>query len=239
MKNKAKVMRNILIGMLGAAMCMIAAWLSMGYGEDNVTNGFIQSNWAKMPYLRFEAAIVIYAIGIPVCFIGLRYLAKVVRLSRRKRSIQDLRMAKLFEASVNIGAVGFLFVHACYIMMAIVYKLLFTTNLMGADIISTTEGMFFYMAIPVLAFYIVAIGGSSISFMYFILQERIRVSKICLLFNPLVFVIIGELLKLLKLYYISDFVAASSAFGYLMMLQTGLVHVTKLRSVSRRREVEN
>lgn len=238
MKNKAKVIRNILFGMLGAAMCMIAAWLSMGYGEDNVTNGFIQSNWAKMPFLRFEAAIVIYSIGIPICFVGLRYLAKVVRLSRRKRSIQDLRMAKLFEASVNIGAVGFLFVHVSYIMMAIVYKLLYTTNLMGADIISTTEGMFFYMAVPVLAFYIVAVGGSSISFMYFILQERIRVSKLCLLFNPLVFIVIGELLKLLKLSYISDFVAAASAFGYLMMLQTGLVHVTKLKSITRRREEE-
>ena len=54
MKNKNRVMRNMLISMIGAAICMAATWLSSAYGEGNVRNGLIQSNWPKMPFLRFE-----------------------------------------------------------------------------------------------------------------------------------------------------------------------------------------
>ena len=159
MKNKAKIMRNMLTGMVGAAICMTAAWLLFAYGEGNVRNGFIQSNWPKMQYIRFEIAIILFAIGVPIYAVGLRDFIKVIRMIRRRRSVLDARMAKLFEISANLSIVGMLFVFVSYAMMAIVYKQLFVTNLMGADIISVTEGMFYYMAIPVLAYFIISVGG--------------------------------------------------------------------------------
>ena len=130
-----------------------------------------------------------------------------------------------------------MFVSAGYTMMAIVYKLLYSTNLMGADIISTTEGMFYYLAIPLFAFYIIAIGGVSFPFMYYVLNERLKVSKICVLFNPLVFLGIGEVLKLTKIFYLADFASAAIPFGYLLMMAAGLVHVAQLPNIKRRRRV--
>ncbi len=235
MKNKAKAMRNMLYGMFGAVLCMISLWLSSAYGKDNIRNGFIQSNWPKMPMFRFEAAIVLISLGIPLYYLGAKEMIRGVRLSRRKRNASDLRMAKLFDMSIHIGVIGFLFIDAGYIAMAIVYKLLFDTSLMGADIISTVEGMFYYFAIPVFAYFIIAVAGSSISFMYFILQDRLRVTKLCIFFNPLIMFGIGELMKLTKLYYLSDFASAIVPFGYLLMLSAGMSHVAKLPAARRRR----
>ena len=237
MKNKNRVMRNMLISMIGAAICMASAWLSSAYGEGNVRNGLIQSNWPKMSFLRFELSLIFSAVGIPIYFLGMKELVKAIRLARRKRSLSDLKMAKLFNLSANVGAVGFMFISAGYTMMAIVYKLLYSTNLMGADIISTTEGMFYYMAIPLFAFYIIAVGGVSLSFMYFVLNERLKVSKICIRFNPLIFLGRGEVLKLTKIHYLADFAGAAIPFGYMLMMAAGLVHVAQLPNIKRRRRV--
>ena len=54
-----------------------------------------------------------------------------------------------------------------------------------------------------------------------------RVSRICILFNPLIFFGIGELLKLTKLYYLVDFAAASVPFGMILMMAAGMVGVAK------------
>lgn len=234
MKNKAKVMRNMLIGMIGACLCMVACWLSGAYGEGNVRNGFIQSNWAKMHYLRFEISLIFSAVGIALYYIGIKDYIKVIMFSRRKRSINDMRMAKLFHVGAIAGVISYLFIHSGYVMMALVYKLLFNTSLMGADIISTTEGMFYYIAIPLIAYLVIAIAGTTMSFIYFIYIDRMRVSKICMLFNPAVTLGIGELLRLTKIYYLSDFAAASIPLGFLLMMAAGLSHTAKLPNAKRR-----
>ncbi len=235
MKNKTKVMKNMLFGIIGAAICMGAAWLSLAYGKGNVRNGFIQSNWPKMPFLRFEISIVLYAIGVPLYYLGAKDMVKAIRMCRRRRYISDFRMAKFFDMSVHLAAIGGLFVNASYAMMAIVYKLLYTTSLMGADIISTTEGMFYYVAIPVFAYYIIAIVGTSIPYIHFVLNGRLKVSKICVFFNPLVMFAIGEGMKLTKIYHLVDFSSAMVPFGFLLMLAAGMCHVAKM-PVERRRE---
>ncbi len=238
MKNKAKAMRNMLYGMFGAVLCMISMWLSSAYGKDNIKNGFIQSNWPKMPMYRFEAAIILIGIGVPIFYLGAKEMIKGVALTRRKRSIGDHRMVKLFDLSMHMGAFGFLFVDGCYLAMAIVYKLLYSTNLMGADIISTVEGMFYYFAVVAIAYFVIAVGGSSIAYMYLVSQSRIRVNKLCIVFNPLVMFGIGELMKLTKIYYLVDFAAAIVPFGYLLMLAAGMSHVAKLPAARRRRPEE-
>lgn len=230
MKNKSKVMKNMLLGMMGAAICMAAAWLSLAYGKGNVRNGYIQSNWPKMPFLRFELSIILNAVGIPIYYLGAKEMVKAVRMSRRKGRVGDLRMAKFFDMCIHLGAIGGLFASSSYSIMAIVYKLLYTSSLMGADIISATEGMFYYVAIPVMSYTLVAVIGTSLAYMYFIVNDRLRVSKICILFNPLVMMLIGEGFRLTGIYYLVDFASAMVPFGYLLMMAAGLSHVAKLPS---------
>ncbi len=227
MKNKNKVMRNMLIGMIGAAICMVACWLSGAYGEGNVRNGYIQSNWPKMPFMRFEISLILSGLGIALNYVGLRDYIKLFRYMRRKRGVLNRQMGSLFEVGAIAYCIAYLFIQSGYIMMALVYKLLFATNLMGADIISTTEGMFYYIAIPLFAYLIVSIVGMSVAYMHFLWNGLMRVSRICILFNPLIFFGIGELLKLTKLYYLVDFAAASVPFGMILMMAAGMVGVAK------------
>ena len=235
MRNKRQIIKNMICGMIGICICMIATWLSFAYGKGNVTNGYIQSNWAKMSFLRFEASLILSSIGITLYYMGINDYIRVFKLSRRKRGARDKSMAKFFEVGAIAGVVSYLFVQLGYIMMALVYKLLYTTSLMDADIISTTEGMFYYIAIPLLAFYYISIVAISISYMYFVYIGRLKVSKICILFNPLVCLGVGELLKLTKIYYLVDFASASVLFGMLLMMAAGMVHVSKMPDERRNR----
>ena len=235
MKNKSKEMRNMLFGMLGAAICMAAMWLSSAYGKDNDRNGLIMSNWPKMPMIRFELSIIFIAIGVPLYYLGAKEMIKALRLSRRRRSINDLRMAKLFDMCMHLSVIGLVFTQGVFVTIAITYKLLFGTKLMGADIMYVVERQFYYFAAPVFAYLVFSLAGTSIAYMYFIINDRMKVSKICILFNPLIMFGIGELLKLTKLYYLEDFAAAMIPFGFLLMLAAGMVHVAKMPDARRRR----
>ena len=125
MKNKAGVMRNMLIAMIGAAICMIACWLSSGLGEGNVTNGLIQSNWVKMSYIRLAISLGMSALGIGMMYPGFRDYARVVKLSRRRKSPTDTRMSKVFDLGVLASVISYLFIQSGSVMIAIVYKELF------------------------------------------------------------------------------------------------------------------
>ncbi len=228
MKNRAGVMRNMLLALVGAGFCMIACFLSSAYGEGNVRNGLIQSNWVKMSYIRFEISLILSSVGIGLMYPGLRDYARAVRMSVKKTHPLDVRMAKIFETGVAASLISYLFIQSGNIMIAIVYKELFGTNLMGADIISVTEGMFYYIAIPLFALLVIGVGFISISYMFLIYSGCIRVSTLRMFLNPLVFLGLGELMKLVKLHYISDLSACMIPLGYFLMISSGMTHVAHM-----------
>ena len=65
MKNRQKVVKNLILGMFGAALLMAAEWLIGAYGEGNSRNGLIESNWAIMPMIRFRAGLILAAVAAP------------------------------------------------------------------------------------------------------------------------------------------------------------------------------
>ena len=235
MRNRGRVIKNMLIGMIGICICIAATWVSSMTGKGNVVNGYIQSNWPKMSFFRFEISIIMSSIGITLYYIGISEYIKVLKITKRRRGYRENRMAKLFEVGAVAGLISYLFIQVCFIMMALVYKLLYTTSLMGADIISVTEGMFYYVAIPVIAFYVISIVAVSIPYMYFTYTGKLKIPKLFILFNPLIFLGIGELLKLTKKYYLVDFSSAAVLFGFLLMMAAGAIHVSKMPDDKRER----
>ena len=239
MRNRGRVIKNMLVGMIGVCICIAATWVSSLYGKGNVTNGYIQSNWPKMSFFRFELSIIMSSIGITLYYVGINDYIKVLKTTKRKRGYFDNRMTKLFEIGAVASLISYLFIQGCFIMMALTYKQLYTTSLMGADLISVTEGTFYYVAIPVFAFYIISVVAVSIPYMYYTYIGRLKIPKLFIIFNPLVFLGIGELLKLTKNHYIIDFASASVLFGFLLMMAAGTIHVSKMpddRRERRRRE---
>jgi len=232
MKNKQRVLRDLLIGMFGAALLMGAEWLLYSLGPGNEKNGLIQSGWAKMPMWRFEVSMLLCAGGMPLFAIGLHAAVRVVNSARRKGDVASVRMAELFHLSANAAIIGFLFWHTVNIILPVIYKSLFETSLMGAEIFTAVENIFYVLAIPFYVYRIVAYAGTSVAVIYFAVVGRLRVSKTVILLNPGVMILAGWGMQYLHNSRLSDFASAFGSFGFLLLL------AAMIRPVSRRMERE-
>ncbi len=235
MKNRQKVVKNLILGMFGTALLMAAEWLIGAYGEGNSRNGLIESNWAIMPMIRFRAGLILAAVAAPFFLTGIKDSVRAVNIARRKRYTTDFYMAMLYEVSAYCAALSLLFIMGVRIILPVLYKTLFTTRLMGAEIISTIENVFYYVSIPFYVFYWLAIAGVSLGFMYFVFIGRMLVPRMLLFVNPLTFVILKLALGVLDNAIIDDFLAAAEGFGFMLMFSIILTFVTKIPVRRRKR----
>ena len=235
MKNAERVVKNLLIGMIGAGLYMAAEWLLFAYGEGNSHNGQIESNWAKMPLIRFRLSILITAVAAPLFLVGIKSAVKAVNTARRKRYAMDFYMAKLFEIGAYGAAISMLFNMAVSVILPVLYRELFNTRLMGAEIISTIESVFYYVSIPFYVYYWVGVVGVSIGYMYFVLIGRLLVPRITIFNTPGFFVVLEVSLRGLENAIVDDIFAASDGIGFLLMFGMILSFVTKIPRRSRER----
>lgn len=235
MKNAEKVAKNLITGMLGVGLYMAASWLLFAYGEGNSHNGLIESNWAKMPIIRFRLAILITALAAPLFLVGVKGAVRAVTVARRKKYPTDYYMAKLFEIGAYGAAISMLFNMAVSVILPVLYRELFNTRLMGAEIISTVESVFYYVSIPFYVYYWVGIVGVSLGFMYFVMIGRLLIPRLMMLFTPLFFVILELALRNLENSLVDDIFAASDGIGYLFMFGLLISFVAKIPRRSKRR----
>ena len=230
MEKQLKVIRKLYIGMIGAALMMISEWLLFSAGTGNKKAGIVQSNWIKMPYFRFEAGLVIAAIGIIFVSIGLRYFTMLIRSVRRKMFVKDDIVASVFRTGALLFEIGAFYIHAVGAFLPILYKLLYSTTLMGADIVRIIDKLYYYMAVFYWIFLVLSIIGISIPYMYFVRNRRIKCiwsAGFVSLLNPMIFVVIGLLIRIVKVAEITDFTSASASFGLLVMFFAGIIHLTE------------
>ena len=235
MKNRQKVVKNLILGMFGTALLMAAEWLIGAYGEGNNRNGLIESNWAVMPMVRFRAGLILAAVAAPFFFAGIKDSVRTVNVARRKRYTSDFYVARLYEISAYSAALSMLFIMGVRIILPVLYKSLFSTRLMGAEIISTIENVFYYVSIPFYVYYWLSLIGVSLGFMYFVFIGRMLVPRLLFAVNPLVFVLIKELLGIMDNSVIDNFTAAAEGFGFMLMFSIMISFVTKIPARRRRK----
>jgi len=235
MKNAEKVVKNLITGMLGTGLYMAASWLLFAYGEGNSHNGQIESNWAKMPLIRFRLAILITAVAAPLFLVGVKGAVRAISVAKRKKYPVDFYMAKLFEIGAYGAAISMLFNMAVSVILPVLYRELFNTRLMGAEIISTIESVFYYVSIPFYVYYWVGIVGVSLGFMYFTMIGRLLIPRVAIINTPLFFVLLELGLRNLGNSMVDDIFAASDGIGFLLMFGLLISFVAKVPRRSRRR----
>ncbi len=228
MKNKHGVMHNLVMGMSGAALLMVSDWLMGATGSGNQSNGVVQSNWAKAAAWRYEASFLVAAVAVFFLYIGMKEAIRVMKLSRKRRDPWSSRMTQVFELGGTAAIVSTLFLHAKGCILPILYKKLYSTSLMGADMLAVVDEVFFYIAIPFYVLTVMVIVCTSVPYIYQILQNRIRVPRWYVLLNPMVFWVVGWIFRLFGVSVISDFTACMTSFGIMMMLWGILQHVARL-----------
>lgn len=227
MKNKQRILVGLMRGMLGCALLMFSDWLMGACGKDNVANGVVQSNWAKAAGWRYEAAILICCVAVFFMFSGLKEMIRLMKLSRSKRDAWGIRGAKVFELGCTAAMVSELFLHMKGCILPILYGKLYASSLMEADMFSIVDTVNFHLAVPHYVLLIIMIVFTSVPFVYQVFQGRLRIPRWFMLLNPLVFWIVGWLLRLLKVYLITDFTACMVSFGFLMMMWAFMQHVQR------------
>ena len=239
MKNIQKVFKKLIFGMIGIGLWMAAEWMVGSYGEGNNHNGLIESNWATMPVIKFRLAMIIASVAAIFFIAGVNSAVSAINKARRKRYVMDFYMARIFELGAYAAAVSMMFNMAVRVILPLLYKELFNTRLMGAEIISTIEGVFYYVSVPFYVYYWVGIVGVSIGFAYFVLIGRLLVPRITFFNNPLFFVILKISLGTLEKAFIDDFLAAADGMGFLFMFGLIISFVTKIpaREQERRKAV--
>lgn len=218
MKNKESVLKYLGLGVFGASLLAISGWLTGALGKGNTKNGLIMTNWAKIPAWRFETAIIIAAIGVILLGLGMNYMSHVIKLIRRRRVPLDSKAALITSLGTLCTSVSAFFIIAINNIIPLLYKELYESSLMEADMMDAVEGIFYYVSIPFFFFYAISIITVSIGFIYFILCERLRISKIYLILNPLVFYGIKKILAYITIIQVADFASGMVALGYAFML---------------------
>lgn len=228
MKNKHAVMRNLVTGMMASALLMVSDWLMGATGKGNVSNGVVQSNWASAATWRYEAAMLIAGFAVFMLYSGMKEMIRQFKLTRSRKDVWSIRAARIFEIGGIATVVSTLFLHAKGSILPILYHKLYATSLMGADMLTVVDEVFFYISIPFYIFSILIVVFTSVPFIYQIWQGRLRVPKWFVILNPMVFWVIGWIFRRFGAYLITDFTACMVSFGLLMMFWCTLQHVTKI-----------
>lgn len=221
-------MHNLVLGMMGFALLMISDWLIGACGKGNSSNGIVQSNWAKAGAWRYEAAVLIAGVAVFLVYVGMKEMIRQMKLTRRKRDPWSIRAAQVFELGGTATIVASLFLRVKGVILPILYKKLYSTSLMGADMLAVVDDVFFYISIPFYVLSILMIVCTSVPYMYQVWNGRLRIPKWFILINPMVFWVLGWILRLFKNYLITDFTACMGSFGLMMMCWCILQHVAHI-----------
>ena len=228
MKNKQKLMQSMITGMSGGALLMISDWFMESLSSDNVSNGIVQSSWTKAATWRYEAGMLICCVAVFLLFFGMRDMIRLMKMTASRKDPWSLRAVQAFELGGISLVVGELFLHAKGCILPIMYKKLYATSLMGADMLTIVEDVFFYMAIPFYVLMIMKIVCTSIPYMYQIWQRRLKLPIYFIALNPLVLWLLGWLLRLFNVTLISNFTRGFASFGVVLLFYGFLQHVMQM-----------
>jgi len=189
-----------LFGIIGGLLCAFADILFDLKGRNNVKSGparIIDSNWQIMSEWRFNASILVAAIGVPLNFFG--FLGMANRLAQSNKTI-----AMAFLIFSVIGVSGGLFIHASICLMPIISKTL-TKNGVNKDIIENVIGKIYKaVRIPLFAMFFSLVIATSAILIYAIIIKYLNVPFIFVVINPFGLILIGWMFRLINKKIFSD-----------------------------------
>ncbi len=188
-----------ILAIIGGVLCAIGDMLIDIKGRDNVESGrqpkLINSNWDKMSPWRFRLSILIATIAVPLTVLGGITLANVVAEG-------SAVMGNIMLIIVVAGGVGGFFIHASICLVPLMY--LKAKELAGAEIAEEiVYDKWHAIKIPFMFMYLMLVVVSSVLIIVSICLQYLAVPMWCVILNPLVFMIIGVILRLVcnKVFY--------------------------------------
>ena len=183
-----------ILGIIGGLLCAVADMLLDMKGKDNrkigKTTGLIESNWLKMSEWRFGGSIITAAVAVPLYSCGVISLALQIQKNNRI-------LAYALLACIFVGAMGGFFIHSMICIMPIIYK-----EMMEKADFERAEGVidrvWKTIKYPFFVLYIILVIGTTALIITAVISGAIDVPLWCVLLNPVVFQLVGLLLRAIK-----------------------------------------
>lgn len=182
-----------ILGLLGGVLCAIADILFDLKGKDNNKLGklgLIDSKWLVMSEWRFQWSILVVMVGVPLYSLGMYSLSY---------QIGDT-IGSLLAIVTLIGGTGGFFIHAFLCLMPIIFKAIPDKEL-GVTVI---DKLFDTIKVPFYLLYLILTLGSTVLVNIAIVNGTLDVPMVCVLLNPIVFLIIGVSLRKIKYDWFCD-----------------------------------
>ncbi len=181
------------IGIIGGLLCAAADMLLDIKGKDNVkcgTNKILDSNWVKMPRWHFVVSIIVVMFAVPMYSMGIISLGNQIGEYNKD-------LGEILKLSIFIGAMGGFFIHSFVCVIPIIYKeIMRENNFELAD--RVVASAFRAVSVPFGFLYLVLMLVPTSIVCYSIITGLLNVPLWFALLNPVVFQIIGWILRVVK-----------------------------------------
>ncbi len=182
-----------ILGLLGGVICAIGDILLDLKGKDNVKVAgslLIESNWTKMANWRFKLSIIFGLFGVFMYSIGIYSLGR--QLLATSQSLSET----MIIFSIVTAMAGF-FIHSFICITPIIYKAVLKGNDESLAEHTLNE-LLSAVKIPFSLLYAFIILAPTIVTIYCTLNGLLAVPTWFVLLNPLVFLLVGLMLKKIK-----------------------------------------
>ena len=177
-----------IIGILGGILCAIADCLLDIKGADNKKiSKYIESSWERMSPKRFFWSTILAMIAIPMYICG--FLALMMVLYNTHQTL-SLVLGGVFL----FGAMGGIMIHTCLCLAPTISQVIMKKS--DLDLTNDVLGAIMkQISVPFFTQYIALAIIPSIAVMVIIIQGILPLPLWCILLNPVVFQLIGLLLR--------------------------------------------
>ncbi len=218
--------RNLLLGLIAAALMMIAdlLWQARGAGAVNTTLGaFADKAWLGMSTWRFVVSDLLVAAAVPLYYIGFTEMFCVIRDHARDKT--DKLLTKLFRIGMLAGTMAFIFIHALCLNMPLIMQGIapYMSVEKAAEI---TNSIMMLNIAPMVLYFLAADGVLTVVMFMLILRKTLPVNRLALLCNPVCAAVIGTVLGQLP-WPLSQISYMGEACGHLLIMIVGLIVVAK------------
>lgn len=187
-------MENIMavIGIIGGILCAIADCLLDIKGADNekLGDGMIDSKWSSMAHWRFTASGILAMFAVPMYTCGFLALTDCF-------AAEHHTFAMVLKVIFCCGAMGGFMIHTFLCLMPTIYRDI--TEKSSFDLAQKViSDAFHQIIVPFVTLYSMLVIIPAIGIVYAIIVGILPVSVWYVLLNPVVFQLVGLLLRATK-----------------------------------------
>ena len=227
--------RNLLIiGIIGCLLYVVGDYLyaATGSGQSTDSIGFmVKVAYLDMATWRMVASIICGFVGTILYYMGFHQMYGLLKV--RIRQPKDEKWLKLFRVAYITGTVGWAYVHAMFMNVALIFK--FTYQRYG-DMDAAAEianKVFYCNIVPMLASYVLCDVLLTVVMIVMIWKRIIPLKNtamrvLAILFNPMFWPgVVGNLMTLLP-WPLNQIDHGTESMGHALVLVLGLVLLKEL-----------